>query len=133
MSETSKSSNKCNITCQWASTNRIITNPDGQVVPCCFFANILYIGKQFGYPEKYEEATKEEYDLEYQVAFTPLVAARVMEEPILRKYVENEKELNLFDNNLQDIINHEWFKELEASWDDPAKVSSICVKHCTNK
>ena len=129
MSEIYQNSNKCNIKCEWASTDRIITNPDGQVVPCCFFANLLYISKQLGYPEELPNIKREEFELEYQVAFTPLI----VQDPILRDYIEHEEELNLFTNDLKDIINNDWFKRLEESWDDPEKVSSICVKHCQQK
>ena len=122
--------NKCNIQCEWASTNRIITNPDGQVVPCCFFANLLYISKQLGYPEELPDVKREEYELEYQVAFTPQIAMQTMKDPILQDYIQHEDELNLFANDLKDIINNDWFNRLEKSWDDPEKVSSICVKHC---
>ena len=133
MSEICQNSNKCNIKCEWASTDRIITNPDGQVVPCCFFANLLYISKQLGYPEKLPNIKREEFELEYQIAFTPLIVQETMEDPILRDYIEHEEELNLFTNDLKDIINNDWFKRLEESWDDPEKVSSICVKHCQQK
>lgn len=133
MNDHSPSSNKCNITCEWASTNRVITNPDGQVIPCCFFANIIYIAKMFDYPTEYEEAKPEEYDLEYQVGHIPLIAAAGRLDKILNDYIENKDELNLFNHDMETILNHDWFKRLEESWDDPDKVSGICMKHCSKK
>lgn len=133
MENRSNSSNKCNITCEWASTNRVITNPDGQVIPCCFFANIIYIAKLFDYPSEYGEAKPEEYDLEYQVGHIPRIAAAGKKDKILNSYIDSKDDLNLYNQDLEAILNHDWFKELEESWDDPSKVSNICMKHCSNK
>jgi len=30
------------IKCKWGSNNRFVVNPDGQVLPCCYFANVSY-------------------------------------------------------------------------------------------
>jgi len=30
------------IKCIWGSKNRFVVNPDGQVLPCCYFANVVY-------------------------------------------------------------------------------------------
>lgn len=30
------------IKCKWQQNNKFVINPDGQVIPCCYLANILY-------------------------------------------------------------------------------------------
>ena len=42
--------NKCGVVCEWMENNRTIINPDGQVIPCCYFANILYAYDKFDVP-----------------------------------------------------------------------------------
>jgi len=30
------------IKCRWIEKNTFVVNPDGQVLPCCYFANVVY-------------------------------------------------------------------------------------------
>ena len=30
------------IVCEWGKKNKFVVNPDGQVIPCCYLANLLY-------------------------------------------------------------------------------------------
>lgn len=117
------------ITCPWLSSRRLVINPDGQVFPCCFFANITYISKMHGYPKDYDSAPPE--DLRYELADTRLVSYNVPREPLLADYIKNEEHLNLNNNSMEDILNHSWFKTLYESWEDSSKVSRICLKHCS--
>ena len=93
-----------NIKCKWIESRRIVVNPDGQVVPCCYFANRLYINKGFKF---------------------------TAENDILDKYNKAAGELNAFNNPIDEIINHQWFDDLYESWNDSNTVSKICVKHCS--
>ena len=94
------------ITCEWGVKNRVLVNPDGQVWPCCFFCNV-------GFKEKY----------------TP--DSHFHKHPLIKEYEKYEKELNVFGtNNLNDIINHHWFKTLlPQSWNTDNPVPQ-CAKHC---
>lgn len=93
-----------NIRCKWIDSRRIVVNPDGQVVPCCYFANRHYINKGFKY---------------------------TVDGDILDKYNKAAGELNAFNNPIDEIVNHKWFDELYESWNDSSTVSKICVKHCS--
>jgi len=122
-------SNSPCISCEWMNRKRIVINPDGQVIPCCYFANNIFVSKQFGYPDTYEKP--DEYPLEYALVNYPSSARKTVHDPILKSYIDNEKDLNIFNNDIEDILDHKWFQELYDSWDDSDKISSICTKHCT--
>lgn len=34
--------NKNDISCKWLKERRVVVNPDGQVMPCCYLANRFY-------------------------------------------------------------------------------------------
>lgn len=124
--------NKCNIKCEWMQTRRILVNPDGQVLPCCFFANVIYMYDRMGAPDKWEP--KAEYGISDQLMDVPRVAHETSKESILMDYYENRKEFNIFENDLEDILNSEWFqKTLPESWDDENKLSRQCKNFCQIK
>lgn len=93
-----------NVKCRWIQSKRIVVNPDGQVVPCCYFANRIYINKGFRF---------------------------TTEGDILDKYNKAASELNIFNNSIDKIVNHQWFDDLYNSWNDSNTVSKICTKHCS--
>lgn len=93
------------VKCKWLESGRIVINPDGQVVPCCFFANRLYTTKIF---------------------------RAVPEGGILDNYNKAAEELNVFNQPIDKILQHNWFNQLYQSWNDSDKVSKICIKHCSN-
>ena len=97
-------SNKCGIKCQWLKAQKIIVNPDGQVVPCCFFANKIFRSK-----------------------LNPEIESG---DVIIKSYIDQAKDLNAYNHSIQDIIQHDWFNELYDSWDDSDRVSRTCVRHC---
>ena len=102
----------------------IIVNPDGQVVPCCYFANPLMFW-QWLKPEKEKNDDPK--------AFSRYMMDTRGSDPLLRAYVENVKQLNIYDNDIEDILEHDWFKQLYESWDDPDKTSPICIRNCSVK
>jgi|TARA_B110000908_G_scaffold168934_1_gene224931 hypothetical protein len=92
------------IKCKWLETNRILVNPDGQVLPCCYLANNNWVQKQNG-------ITKE---------------CAVMQE-----YNDNKEKYNIHNNDMKDIINGEWFtKTLPDSWKDETKTITQCKTWC---
>jgi hypothetical protein len=120
---------KCNIECKWLKIGRIVINPDGQVLPCCFFANSVYVSKAFGYPTTHTKQKSQTLDQElvnYEAYATKAPTVNV-----LKDYIANADDLNIFNNPLDEILAHPWFEQLYQSWDDSNKVSSVCVKHCT--
>ncbi len=93
-----------NIRCKWIESRRIVVNPDGQVLPCCYFANLIYINKKFSF---------------------------TVEDDIFDKYNKVASELNAFNKPIDTIVAHQWFDDLYESWNDSSTVSKICVKHCS--
>lgn len=103
------------IECIWAKDNKFLVNPDGQVWPCCYLAN-----QAFKFKENGKWADKE------------LIAKGVddITNPIIQEYRKRADELNINNNSLEDILNHEWFTDtLPRSWtgNNPHR---ICVMMC---
>ena len=95
------------ITCVWAQRNRIVINPDGQVLPCCYLCNSHYNNKEGG----------PNYDVKFA------------ENELMKKY--KDKEFNVFNKNLLDIIAQPWFKkELKDSFTS-GKPLKQCVTYCS--
>lgn len=124
--------NRQNIQCEWMAKNNALINIDGQVYPCCYLANSFTLRNIFGhdvkkdFPEEMNYGGKkwkksEEKNLEKK-------------EHILEEYFDNKKDLNLHENSLEDILNHDWFtKTLPESWDDESKTHKLCKKYCSVK
>lgn len=124
--------NKCGIKCEWMQTKRLLINPDGQVLPCCFFANVIYMYDRMGAPESWKP--KDEYGISDQLLDVPRVAYETSKEHILMNYYKNKEEYNIFENDLEDIINSEWFtKTLPESWEDEKTLPRQCKKYCQMK
>lgn len=114
-----KMKNKHNIICRWMNNKngqKFLVNPDKQVWPCCYLAN-----------PGYRQKTNGEYK-------DPNIIAKGVADiahPLMRSYFENEEELNLKNNSLEEVLNHEWFtKTLPESWegDEPHR---MCVVMCS--
>jgi len=49
-------------------------------------------------------------------------------------YYKNREEYNIFDNDLEDILNSDWFKKtLPESWEDESKLARQCKTYCQVK
>ena len=95
------------IECSWAKKNKIVINPDGQVLPCCYLCNPYF---------EYQQSSNEIY-------------GHFMRNELIKNY--KEKEFNVFHNNLLDIIAQQWFqKDLKESFTSEQPLSQ-CVKNCT--
>ena len=93
-----------NIICEWAEKNKYLQNFNGQVYPCCYLVNAH---------------TQKIYEGQGEI------------QEIFNKYNEVKDELNIFNNDIETILSHEWFtKTLPESWDDPDKTLRQCTKHC---
>ena len=81
---------------------RIVINPDGQVLPCCYLANMTYFStvnteKGLGLPSGHRKQ---------------------MEHPLLKEYVDSAESYNIFKNDIETILNGKWFiKTLPESWE----------------
>lgn len=96
------------VTCKWLEEGKVLVNPDGQVVPCCYMANPLLLH------------------------LTDETQARMWQNnPVLKKYVDNKNEFNLNTKTLQEVLTSDWFnKDLPASWEDYTILPSMCQTFC---
>jgi len=95
------------IVCEWGNKNKVVINPDGQVLPCCFFCNPHYLNKN-----------------------DPRARSWFIEHPVMQKYQKHQKDYNVFSTSLINIINSEWYqKTLPDSWKTPKPIWQ-CQKHC---
>lgn len=107
MKKLSDTSQGCKIVCEWGVRNKVVINPDGQVLPCCYFCNPHFFNKN-----------------------DPEVRKEFVNHPIMKEYKKYEPELNVFTADLMDIINHKWFQEiLPDSWNSPEPVKQ-CSRYC---
>ena len=72
------------IKCKWLETNRILVNPDGQVLPCCYLANVNWHQKQKG-------ITKEK--------------ANTYIGEVMQEYNDNKEKYNMMIDNKLDSID----------------------------
>lgn len=102
------------IECRWKKANKIVVNIDGSVLPCCYFVNGYY-------ERKLTNNNNKRHD-------------RFINHPIMKDYIENKNEMNIFNTSLLDIIeNSTWFnKTLPNSWNSDNPVFS-CSKWCSSK
>lgn len=122
----------CNIKCQWMESGRLIVNPDGQVIPCCFFANSIFVSKMFNYPSSYNPK-EHKFGLKDELTKYRLTAAETTNDNILKSYIDHAEDLNAYNHSIEEILNHSWFQNLYSSWTDVNRVSPLCVKHCSKK
>ena len=94
---------KKNITCEWGSMNKIVINPDGNVIPCCYFAPTM-------------------------LPPHPPWGNKLLNLDIIQKH--GKEEHNVFNKNLLDILKDSvWFnKELPESWQK--NPTHICKRYC---
>jgi len=123
--------NKMNIQCQWMQSKRLLINPDGQVLPCCYFANVIYMLTKID-DEDMKAKPREERGVEDQIMDKGLVALETNAEPLFQEYLENKQKYNINNTDLEEIVNSDWFvKSLPESWNDENKVTRQCKKYCT--
>ena len=105
------------IECQWMRDRRLLVNPDGQVLPCCYFANSLY-------------SFNNGFNLRSSYTFGLDPAGYNTD--VLKEYNKVKDRYNIFKRPLEDIINDDWYtKTLPDSWEDEEKTCTLCIRHCT--
>ena len=100
------------IKCSWREKKQVLINPDGQVYPCCFLANVEYF---------LQETKNNQKGYEYPYGRRTVV---------MNNYNEHKSELNLKNNEMKEILEHDWWKFLEKSWDEPDKTDRRCIRFC---
>jgi len=115
--------NKCGVVCEWMENNRTIINPDGQVIPCCYLANILYAYDKFGVPS--------DNTITAQIGDKSQIVKDFKQESVLMEYWNNKDKYNIHKNPLINILNEDWFtKTLPESWDDSDRLTKQCRLNC---
>ncbi len=92
-----------NIKCEWGILNKVVINPDGNVIPCCYFAISM-------------------------LSSPPPWSGKFLGLDIIKKY--GKEEHNVFNKNLIDILKDSvWFnKDLPESWEK--KPTHVCMRFC---
>lgn len=123
--------NRQKIRCEWMAKNNALANIDGQVYPCCYLANSFSMVNFFGpdlekdFPDEmiYGGGKFKKDAVRNDKSRNPYLAI---------EYFKNKDKLNLHNNSLEDILNHEWFtKILPESWDDENLTHRLCKKYCS--
>lgn len=123
--------NKLNVECEWMKTKRLLVNPDGQVLPCCFFANVIYMYDKLGTTEKIAEKRNQISD---QIGDKTRITNDTATTDVLMNYYNNREKYNIHHTSLEEIINSDWFtKTLPESWNDPNLLVRQCKKYCQKK
>ena len=123
--------NKLNVECEWMKTKRLLVNPDGQVLPCCFFANVIYMYDKLGTTEKIAEKRNQISD---QIGDKTRITNDTATTDVLMNYYNNREKYNIHNTPLEEIINSDWFtKTLPESWNDPNLLVRQCKKYCQKK
>lgn len=118
--------NKCNIRCEWMETKRGLVNYDGQVYPCCYFANNFSVEGLFGDKLGKEEMRYGGIEIKKGDKYVSRKRERIYQD-----YLDSKSELNVMNSSLSDILNHEWFsKKLPESWNDESTAHRLCKKFC---
>ena len=107
------------IVCKWLKDNRVLVNPDGQVLPCCYLANPAW-GIEQSY--KGEVTHTQKYR---DVQYGPGGAS------IIKEYNDDKEKYNIHNNDMKDILKGKWFtKTLPDSWKDETKTIVQCKMWC---
>lgn len=105
------------VTCQWATRNKYLVNPDGQVLPCCYLANLHYYAKQLGInSDQLYSGHKAE-----------------MAQNLMAEYNRLADDNNINNKDISEIMNGEWFsKILPESWESEDTLHVQCKRMCSN-
>ena len=96
------------VTCKWLEKEKILVNPDGQVIPCCYLANTLYLNSVDS----------------NQGRMWNII-------PVLKKYKANKQRYNLNNHTLEEILTSDWFNiDLPESWKSYDTIPSACNTFC---
>jgi len=97
---------KIKINCKWKNDlEKIVVNPDGQVYPCCYLCNFAY--------QRHSSNNE-----------------KLIADSLMRIYDSKKEDNNIFNNNLEDILEGEWFtKSLPENWESEMP-SRTCRRYC---
>ena len=107
--DTDLTENKPCITCKWLNEEKILVNPDGQVLPCCYLGNTNFLNLS-------DPSNRSGWDKDGSV---------------LNKYKKNRHKYNLNGHTLEEILTSDWFNvDLPESWESYETLPSACRTFC---
>ena len=117
--------------CKWVEEDeQMLVNPDGQVLPCCYLSG--YFRSSITPPISRKKSWKNFDEIEDQLYHVDLVNHLTHNEYLYKEYEKRKDKLNIFTNDLEDILNDEWFtKILPESWESKDTIAGPCKKICT--
>tara|TARA_B100000123_G_C25722644_1_gene425326 strand:+ start:1158 stop:1475 length:318 start_codon:yes stop_codon:yes gene_type:complete len=94
-----------------------VVNPDGQVFPCCYFANNHYFTENDNtYNSRGHGTDWWHKDPGQQV---------------MAKYEQNKSHLNVNNKTIEEVLSHEWYeKTLPESWEKQETRDERCIRYC---
>jgi hypothetical protein len=96
------------VTCKWLKSEKVLVNPDGQVLPCCYMGNTNFLN-----------------------SIDSKQGRRWDNEDVLIKYKENKDLYNLNHHTIEEILTSDWFNEdLPNSWESYDTIPSVCQLFC---
>ena len=117
--------------CKWIEDDeQMLVGVDGQILPCCYLSGFF---RSSIVPLKSRKESWENFDeVKDQLYHIDLVNNLTHNEYLYKEYEKRKNKLNIFTNDLEDILDNEWFtKILPESWEDPNKIAAPCKKICT--
>lgn len=122
------------IYCSFFEKNQVNINPDGQVHPCCFFANTLFVSKSFGYPKKGEIDLRDRdpNSIQNGLQNAEAIAENVpIGYDVYQSYIAQESDFNLENHTMEEILNHPWYKNLEKLREKYETAPGVCQNWCS--
>jgi len=115
--------------CKWmVDDEMLLVNPDGQVLPCCYLSNFFTTKNN----EIKEPNTWEWDPMTDQLYHFDRANHNLHNEYVYKEYQKRKDKLNIFTNDLETILNDEWFtKILPESWESDDTILNACKKVCT--
>tara|TARA_B110000196_G_C20911135_1_gene550589 strand:+ start:393 stop:788 length:396 start_codon:yes stop_codon:yes gene_type:complete len=120
--------------CKWLEEDeQMLVNPDGQVLPCCYLSQYFRAeDKPANLSGTLDPNTWEWDPISDQLYHRDLVNAEKRAEYLYKEYEKRKDKLNIFTNDLEDILNDEWFtKILPESWESEDTIAGACKRICT--
>ncbi len=117
--------------CKWMEDDeQMLVNPDGQVLPCCYLSG--YFRSNITSPISRKKSWEDFDEIEDQLYHVDLVNNLTHNEYLYKEYEKRKDKLNIFTNDLEDILNNEWFtKILPESWESKDTIAGACKRICT--
>lgn len=116
--------------CKWLKDdNMMLISPTGEVIPCCYLSSYF---RAENIPAKNPDEWKIDL-INDQLYHQDKVNYQVHQEYLFKEYLKRKSKLNIFTNDLEDILNDEWFtKILPESWESEDTISLPCKYICTD-